>query len=192
MNALRKVWLFIGFWLCIYPAVSYAQGVEAPVYRDGDRWRIKQEVSRVGFDVSGTCTQAYAEYMVRIVGGKPKVFGLARDTEAAIECPLISGLLFGAADLKFPLDVGSSWSDRRSRQVPGMKLRWIDYQHKVTSREKIKTLKGDFDAFKIVKSFLLSPPPGKGMYPHWQPQTYYYAPSVKAIVQYRAQDEDFT
>jgi hypothetical protein len=69
----------------------------------------------------GNCTQAYPEYLVRIERGKPNVFGLNSDTEAAIECPLISALVFGKTDLKFPLDVGLSRSDDRSRQVPGLR-----------------------------------------------------------------------
>jgi hypothetical protein len=49
---------------------------------------------------------------------------------------------------------------------------------------------GEFNAFKIVKSFQIAPPLRKGGQPHWQIHTYYYAPSVKAIVQYRAEDDD--
>jgi len=68
--------------------------------------------------------------------------------------------------------------------------RVVNYQYEVSSWEKIKTPKGEFNAFKIVKSFQIAPPLRKGGQPHWQIHTYYYAPSVKAIVQYRAEDDD--
>src|SRR5690242_11557267 len=113
MKLSEKVLLVFTLLLTIHLVSAQAEWVEAPVYRDGEWWRINHQVSRIGFDVSGTCTQGYAEYLVSIVDGKPKVFGVVSARETPIECPLISGLLFGAADLRFPMDVGSSWSDRR-------------------------------------------------------------------------------
>ena len=191
MKVLNSMWLLMGFGLFIYPSSSYGQRAEAPVYKDGDSWRIRHEVNRVGFDVSGTCAQAYPEYLIRKDGGKANVFGVKTDGQVAIECPHILTLVLGEeGDLKFPLYSGLSWSDRRSRRVPGLQPTWVNYQYEVNSWEKIKTPKGEFDAFKIVKSFQISPPLRKGVQPHWQVHTYYYAPSVKAIVQYRAEDED--
>jgi hypothetical protein len=105
---------------------------------------------------------------------------------------LIVVKVLGRADLKFPLYVGLSWSERGSRQVPGRRSTSVDYKYEVNAWENIKTPKGEFDAFKVVKSFLLSPPGAKGIKSHWQIQTYYYAPALKAIVQYRAEDEGFT
>jgi hypothetical protein len=190
MERLNHVWLLISF-LLIYPSSSYGQRTEAPVYKDGDSWRIRLEVTRIGFDVSGTCAQAYSEYLVRKDGGKTTVFGVKNDGQIAIECPHISALALGEeGDLKFPLYSGLSWSDNRSRRVPGLQPRVVNYQYEVSSWEKIKTPKGEFNAFKIVKSFQIAPPLRKGGQPHWQIHTYYYAPSVKAIVQYRAEDDD--
>jgi hypothetical protein len=188
----RNVLLVAGIWFVLFPAISYGQSAEAPVYKDGDWWRIKQEITRVGFDVSGPCSEAYAEYVVRIAGGKPNVFGLTSDGETATDCPLIAAKVLGRADLKFPLYVGLSWSERGSRQVPGMRPTSVDYKYEVNAWEKMKTPKGEFEAFKVVKSFLLSQPGGKGIKPRWQIQTYYYAPALKAVVHYRAEDEGFT
>ena len=188
----KRALLVAGIWLVLFPAILYGQSAEAPVYKDGDWWRIKQEITRVGFDVSGPCSEAYEEYVVRIAGGKPNVFGLTNDRETATECPLIAAKVLGRADLKFPLYAGLSWSERRSRQVPGRRPTSVDYKYEVTAWEKVKTPKGEFEAFKVVKSFLLSPPGAKGIQSRWQIQTYYYAPALKAIVQYRAEDEGFT
>ena len=109
MEALyRRALLVTGIWFVLFPAISYGQSAEAPVYKDGDWWRIKQEVTRVGFDVSGPCSEAYPEYVVRIAGRKPNVFGLTNDGETATEYPLILVKVLGRADLKFPLYVGLS------------------------------------------------------------------------------------
>ena len=43
----RNVLLVAGIWFVLFPAISYAQSAEAPVYKDGDWWRIKQEITRV-------------------------------------------------------------------------------------------------------------------------------------------------
>jgi len=194
MKGLNAVWLLaIGFF--IYPAISYGQRAEAPLYKDGDWWRIKHEVSRVGFDVSGTCPQDYPEYIVKIVDGKPNVFGAKNDQQTAIKCPLIVGFVLGRQYLRFPLQVGLTWSETTSRQIPGRKPTPVDYKYEVSSWEKIRTPKGEFDAFKVVRSFVTSPaprPPVAAGQPRWQTQTYYYAPSVKALVQYRAEEEGFT
>lgn len=193
MKRLKSVWLLTNLCLFIYPwSLAFGQRAEAPVYNDGDSWRVRHEMTRVGFDVSGTCQQLYPEYLVRIEGGRANVFGVNNDREVAIKCPLILRLVLGKDDLKFPLYLGLSWSERRSWQVPGLRPRSVDYKYEVNSWEIIKTPKGDFDAFKIVKSFQISAAPAKGRQARWQTQTYYYAPSVKAIVQYRLEDEGLT
>jgi hypothetical protein len=53
MKKLANICLVIGSCLLIFPFNSYAERVEAPVYKNGNWWRIKHEVSRAGFDVSG-------------------------------------------------------------------------------------------------------------------------------------------
>ena len=100
-----------------------------------------------------------------------------------IDCPVIVARVLGEDDVKFPMRVGLAWSDRRSRQVPGSRPALTDYQYEVKSWEKIQTPKGEFDAFKIVRSFLISPPKIQGQ-GRWQSETYFYAPAVKAISLY--------
>ena len=89
---------------------------------------MRHEATRVGFDVSGTCQELYPEYLVRIEGGRANVFGV-NDREVAIKCTLILRLVLGKDELKFPLYLGLSWSDRRSRQVPGLRPRSADYKY---------------------------------------------------------------
>ena len=127
MKRLNHVRFLVCF-LFIFPFISYGQRADAPVYRDGDSWRIRLEVTRVGFDVSGTCAQTYPEYLVRKDGGKPIVFGVRNDGRTAIECPHILALVLGEeGDLKFPLYSGLSWSDQRSRRVPGLPPKQVNY-----------------------------------------------------------------
>lgn len=181
--------------LCLFVPlqISYGQQAEAPVYKDGEWWRIKREVTRVYSSVSGVCSEAYPEYLVRIEGGNPNVFAVKGDQLEAIDCPLIlrrvSRKSEKFSDLKFPMYVGLTWSERRSISLPGLKARWRDYQYEVKSWEKIKTPKGEFDVFKIEKSHQVSPP---GRPAYWQVETYHYSPAVKAIVRFHTPGEDLT
>ena len=115
MKTLYQAGFLALMWLFIYPSISYGQRAEAPVYKDGDWWRIRHEVSRVGFDVSGTCQQAYPEYLIRIDNGKANVFGVKNDQQTPIECPLLLGLVLGRRDLKFPLS--RSFLERKWHQA---------------------------------------------------------------------------
>jgi len=190
MKTLYQAGFVALMWLFIYPSISHGQRAEAPVYKNGAWWRIKHEVTRVGFDVSGTCQQAYPENIIRIDNGKASVFGLNGDQQTPINCPLLLTLVLARDELKFPLYVGLAWSASGTRQVPGMKPMNVDNKYEVASWEKITTPKGEFDVFKITKSFLRSAAGFKGIKPSWQTQTYFYAPSVKAVVQHRADEEN--
>jgi hypothetical protein len=167
----------------VSPYASHGQQVEAPAYKDGEWWRIKSEMTRAQSSVSGVCSEAYPEYLVRIDGGKPNVFGMKGDQLEAIDCSLIVRRVLGKSEsghyssLKFPMHVGLSWSSRVSITLPGRKPRWTDYQYEVKSWEKIKTPKGEFDAFRIERGYQ---PVGT----RWQVETYYYSPLVKAIVHF--------
>jgi hypothetical protein len=82
--------------------------------------------------------------------------------------------------LRFPLRVGLTWSDRVKFQPdrvkfqpPGMQIRLEDAKYEVQAWEKIKTSKGEFDAFKIVMTMRAPGPkaPGPG---EIRTHTYYY------------------
>jgi|SRR3989304_8180570 len=167
--------------LFMLPHFLYGQQAAAPIYRDGDWWRVKVAVKWVKSpprDTPSPCFLVYPEYLVKMDAGAPKVFGvkplLEKEQLEAIDCPAIVSNLLGKSkenfqfplrlDLQFPMAVGSTW---RSSVAPVM--------YRVQSWEKIETPKGEFDAFKI----------GRLDLPGWKlgrPTSYYYSPEVKAIV----------
>jgi len=64
-----------------------------------------------------------------------------------------------------------------------MQMRLEDAKYEVQAWEKIKTPKGEFDAFKIVMT--MRAPGPKPLAPgETRTHTYYYAPDVKAIVSF--------
>ncbi len=77
---LSTVWL-----VCLLPYRLYGQQAEAPVYKDGDWWRVKVEtVFKPGVSRSGRCDESYPEYLVKIQQGKPKVFSGSGNKEGEI------------------------------------------------------------------------------------------------------------
>lgn len=168
--------------VCLLPHISAAQHSEAPVHKDGDWWKVKVEVVYKGVTRTGRCDEYFPEYLVKIDQGKPKIYAVKGDTEQEIICPRVEEELLGSAGmrqlLKFPLTVGLNFSFPYQAQsgVTG-KLRWVNVEVKVLSWEKIKTPKGEFDAFKIERRY-----PGGGG--EENVETYFYAPKVKAIVSF--------
>ena len=176
----------------LVPYSSPAQQAEAPVYKDGDWWRVKVDVVRpAGVSVSGDVLERFPEYIVKFESNQPKVFGVQGNESKEVNSQAVTALVLGRPPwlgemLRFPLRVGLTWSDRVKFQPPGTQMRWEEGRYEVQAWEKIKTPKGEFDAFKIVMT--MSVP--KGTKP-WVPaevrtRTYYYAPDVKAIASYHA------
>ena len=63
----------------LLPYSSNAQQAEAPVYKDGDWWRVKVHVVRpAGVSVSGPVLERFPEYIVKFESNKPKVFGVRK------------------------------------------------------------------------------------------------------------------
>lgn len=170
------------------PFSSPAQQAEAPTYKDGDWWRVKVDIARpTGVSVSGPQLGGFPEYLVRFENGNPKVTGARGEEMKEVEGSSIIPLVLGRSGwrgelLRFPLRVGVKWSDRFQHQPRGLPVQWADGQYEVQAWEKIKTLKGEVDAFKIVlTSYVAGGPKAKG---RALPLTctYYYAPAIKAIV----------
>jgi len=160
-------------WTIILPVSSNAQQVETPVYRDGDSWRVKVDVSHSGISRSGRCEEMYSEYLVKIENGKLKVY--VSKTQETIDCPAITSQLLDKGEdrgfLKFPLRVGTSWSFQYQRGSPGTsRAAWVTAETKVSAWEKVKTEKGELEAYKIERAI------GSDT------ETYWYAPAAKAIV----------
>ena len=174
--------------MLMLPNLLYSQQAEAPVYKDGDWWRVKVEVARpFGVSVGGPQLGGFPEYLVRVEGGKFKVFGIREDQRKEIDSATVVSLVLGRPGwrgdlLKFPMRAGHSWSTQFSLQLPGL-ARQETAQYEIESWEKVKTPKGEFDAFKILmtipeRTARVGRLPGRVI-------TYYYSPQVKAIVYLR-------
>lgn len=173
----------------LVPYSSQAQQAEAPVYKDGDWWRVKVDVVRPpGVSVAGEFLERFPEYIVRFESNQPKVFGVQGNESKEVNSEEATALVLGRPAwlgemLRFPLRVGLTWSDRVKFQPPGMQMRLEDAKYEVQGWEKIKTPKGEFDAFKIVMT--MRAPGPKPLAPgEIRTHTYYYAPDVKAIVSF--------
>ncbi|HWP59673.1 MAG TPA: hypothetical protein VNL14_17410 [Candidatus Acidoferrales bacterium] len=171
---------------------TQAQQASAPVYKDGDWWKVKVTLSRSEYQSTTVCQDLYPEYVVKIEQGNPQAYGLHAGTEEKIDCPNVLNQVLGTVVsgvetpepllqyLKFPLQVGQTWSSTFQQKNPGRKVgyRNININYKVISFEKVRTAKGEFDAFKIEAS-------------GWQNQsrTIHYAPQIKAIVHLNSESE---
>lgn len=125
--------------------------------------------------------------------GQFKTLGIKETREEAIDCPSILREVFGMSSespgyLKFPLKVGLTWSERyylsRFRS-------WRSVEHEVKSFEKVSTPKGEFEAFKIVRTA-----PGQRL-PNTQivfdtVYTYYYSPKIKSFVLFKSESGQFS
>ena len=143
---------------------------------------MKVDVVYKGVSRTGRCDEYFPEYLVRIDQGKPKIYAVKGDTEEEIICPRVEEELLGSAGtrqlLNFPLTVGLNFASRYQAQSATTNVRrWVDVQIKALSWEKIKTPKGELDAFKIERRY-----PGGGGQENVE--TYFYAPMVKAIVSF--------
>lgn len=151
------------------PYSSSAQQAEVPVYRDGDWWRIKLDTVRpAGVSISGPQFGGFPEYIVKIEAGGPKVFGIRGEVSKELDAPPIVALVLGKTGwrgelIKFPVRVGLSWSDRFQLQPRGLLSRWEQGQYEVQAWEKIKTPKGEFEAFRIIMTMAVpTGPKSKG------------------------------
>ncbi len=154
------------------PYSAYGQQAEAPMYKDGDWWKVKVELAYLEGSSAENCDEFYSEYLVKIQGGTPKIYGIGKGQEE-IECTRLEGWLLGTGSdsrvkLKFPLRLGHSWS---SSFFGGWRGRRQDVDYKVLAWENVQTPKGNFEAFKIRAEVL-----GRA---DWR---FYYSPKVKAIV----------
>jgi len=169
--------------LLLIPHSSHAQQAEAPVFKDGDWWRVKVDVVRpAGVAVSGPVLERFPEYIVKFESNKPGVFGVQGNETVEVNSPVVIPLVVDRTGwlgdmLRFPMRVGLAWSDRFQFQPPGAQMRWEEGRYEVQAWEKFKTPKGDFNAFKLVMNMTAPGPKGTAV----RTRTYHYAPDVKAI-----------
>ncbi len=157
------------------PWLAYSQEAEAPVYKEGDWWRVKVEYElKEVLNRSPGCIEEYSEYLVEINQGKPNVYGLSGTKKEAIDCPQITEELLNIPNrmmfLKFPLRVNKSWSHRYQDD----RDRWRNSDMNVVASEKVRTPKAEFDTIKI--KWLRSGYLGDST------RIYYYSPKAKVIV----------
>src|SRR5262249_16052378 len=106
----------------LLPYSSHAQQAEAPVYRDGDWWRVKVDVFRTaGASLSGPVLERFPEYIVKFESNKPKVLGVQGNEPVEADLPMVIPLVLGkpgwAGDSAEISD--AYWSDLvRANQIP--------------------------------------------------------------------------
>jgi len=172
----------------ILPSGPYAQQADAPVYKNGDWWRIRVEAKRpVSVSVEGPQLGGFPEYLVRAEKGGFRVFGIRGDQQKELDGSMIVSILLGRPGwrgelLRFPIQVGLSWSGQFSLQMPGIQ-RQESAQYEVQSQERVKTLKGELEAFKILMT--TAQRTGRVGRSQGRVITYYYSPQARAIVYLR-------
>ena len=168
----------------LLPWLAYSQEAKAPVYKEGDWWKIKYKVTHGS--APGSCKFEYAEYIVRLVNGSAKVYGIRGTSQDRIKCSGVANDLMGAGDefneyakiLRFPLDVGKNWKKRISREM-GSRTGWAVQKVKVLGLEKVQLAGGDVEAYKLTRSHTFTSKLKGELTWH---DTYYYSPKAKAIV----------
>ena len=179
--------------LLLVPYSSHAQQAEAPVYKDGDWWRVKVDVVRpAGVSVSGPVLERFPEYIVKFESNKPKVFGVQGNETVEVDLPVVIPLVLGRpgwlGDHAEISDACRSYLVRPN-QIPTARQHSCDrkrLKYEVQAFEKIKTPKGEFDAFKLVMTMNVpqSARPKPVGRTEVRTHTYYYAPDVKAIASF--------
>ena len=177
---MNSLFFLITVGLFLFPSSGvHAQQGEAPVYKDGDWWKVKVEIThKGGASRSGVCQEMYPEYIVKIEQGKAKVFGVSGDKQEEIECPLVESQLLDSGLmrrglLQFPLSVGKAWEFRYESRTAAGRFLWQERSSKVIAWEKVRLPREEFDAFKI-ESVIRSNPQFT--------DTVYYAPKARVVI----------
>src|SRR5262245_5946434 len=84
--------------LFLWASMSFSQQVAAPIYKEGDWWKIKVEVRYgTGISKSGYCDEAYSVYMVKVDQSQKKIYGIKDEKQEQLDCPDILEQLLGIA-----------------------------------------------------------------------------------------------
>ena len=92
-------------WVVVQPATRPAPIVKAPVYKNGDWWKVKFDFKRSGQGLS--CQSNYFDYLLEIQEGKPKLYGINGTNKEEFDCPEVED------GISMPL--GQNRDTRRSR-----------------------------------------------------------------------------
>ena len=172
-------------WVVVQPATRPAPVVKAPVYKDGDWWKVKIELKSGS---TWSCRVHYSDYLLEIQEGKPKLYVTDGTNKDEFDCHVVEDDILGkiTRKLKFPLQAGNRWTHRypwnaqvKYRNPYNKGLVWVEYE--VLGWERVQTPKGVFEAFKL-SSVARWRSDG---HDHEVIGTYYYSPKVKAIILHR-------
>ena len=169
--------LTVALFVLFLPWLAHSQEAEAPIYKEGDWWKVKVELKSES--TLDRCNLQYPAYLIKIQKGKPKVFGVSGTNEEEIDCRSVEAQILGTGRrnslrLKFPLRIGKSWTKqfRRGRS-------WISAKYEVLGWDKVQTPKGEFEAFKLSRNYEFINRDGDTQK---FSETYYYSPKAKAII----------
>jgi hypothetical protein len=177
---------------------SNAQVADAPVYKDGDWWRVKVDMKRPpGVSISGPVTESFPEYIVQFEASSPIIRGVRGNESKQTDAPLVLAMVLGRSAsrqdmLKFPMRVGLTWLGQINFQPPGLPMRRAEVQYEVQAWEKLNTIKGDFDAFRILMNMNVAKGVKRQGPTEFRTHTYYYAPATKAIISYQELGTDIS
>jgi hypothetical protein len=177
---------------------SNAQEAEAPLYRDGDWWRVKVDIKRPpGVSISGRAPESFPEYIVQFEASSTIIRGVRGNESKQTDAPLVLAMVLGRSAsrqdmLKFPMRVGLTWLGHVNFQPPGLPMRRTEAQYEVEAWDKVKTVKGDFDAFRILMNMNVAKGVKRQGATEFRTHTYYYAPTVKAIISYQELGTDIS
>ena len=168
-------------WVVVQPATRPAPIVKAPIYKNGDWWKVK--IERKGSTPGWKCQFDYSDYLLEIQEGKPKLYGIDGTNKEEFDCPLMEDEILGkiTGKLKFPLRVGKRWAHLYNMEIGtgyhGVH-RWVTIDYEVLGWERVQTPKGEFEAFKLSSYVTTLTYTGYKE----RRETYYYSPKVKAII----------
>lgn len=162
------------------PSMVLAQRAEAPKHQGSLWWKIKVEVRlKGGYSRSPKCEEAYDQYLVKMVSGVVRVYGIASGRSEQIDCPPIESQLLDSGNevrgfLKFPLEIKNphmTWSAKYKRPLPRRGYDWPEAMNEVIGVVKFPDDRGR-DVFKIKRGFSNDD------------ETIFYDPTAEAIVLY--------
>jgi len=166
--------------------VTGQESVPAPVFKEGDTWRIN--ISRTG-KIASLTEQNEGTYEMVYTQGNVKVFqvdgGQKKELEITPDSPAEGLLGFVGKgerrqDLKFPLTFGKKWDyEYVFRPTGGRRDQRRAAEVTVVGQEQITVPAGSFKIFKLVRSEQWSAGQ-RGV--NTSTSTFYYSPETKSIV----------
>jgi hypothetical protein len=166
----------------LVPGFVLSQQANQPKYKHGDWWKVRTEFEAKTSSRNEGCQDSHKEWIAKIdEKGLARLYGISAGKEVESVCAAVLGWVFGVNEtkvLKFPLSVGQTWMHRYERRI-GKRTISVESQYKVVAWEKVETLKGTFETFKIIGAAQWMTPGANQNFNNW---TEYYSPTVKAIV----------